>query len=145
MSEEVRKAKHAVPRALFWTIALNGILAYAIVIVLLITMGSLDNVLKSAFPIVTILQGVTGSDRATTALIIALFVVQSSVTIASVSSTSRLSWAWARDGGLPSWFAYVCVFTSYLQTTIKKVTNCIYIRLVRSATCPKGPSGFASY
>lgn len=55
MSEEVRKAKHAIPRALFWSIAINGILAYIMAIVLLMTMGSMEDLLGSAFPITTIL------------------------------------------------------------------------------------------
>jgi choline transport protein len=107
MSEEVRKAKQAVPRAVFWSIAVNGILAYAMVLAILSAMGSLDDILNSGFPVATILLRVTGSVPATTAMICGLFVISFCVTIASVASVSRLTWAWARDGGLPRWFAYV--------------------------------------
>ena len=107
MSEEVRKAKHAVPRALFWTIALNGILAYAMVLALLFASGSLTDDLNSTFPIIVVIENVTGSTKATTALVTFLFIVSLCVTLAAVSSVSRLTWAWARDGGLPAAFAYV--------------------------------------
>lgn len=56
MSEEVRKAKKAVPRAMIWTIMLNGTLAYGIIIVLLFCMGE-----WSFFP--SILAGVANTSR----------------------------------------------------------------------------------
>ena len=61
MSEEVRKAKHAVPRAIFWTIAINAVIGYVMVIVILFTMGSLDDVLNSTYPVMEILVNATGS------------------------------------------------------------------------------------
>ncbi|KAG7004278.1 hypothetical protein G7Y79_00026g058620 [Physcia stellaris] len=107
MSEEVRKAKHAVPRALFWTIALNGIMAYGMVLALLFASGSLTDVLESSLPVLVILQNLTGSTKATTALVCGLFIISYCVGLASIASVSRLTWAWARDGGLPATFAYV--------------------------------------
>ena len=107
MSEEVRKAKEAVPRATFWSIAVNGVLGYAMVIAILTSMGSMDDVLNSVFPVATILLRVTGSVKATTAMICGIFIIYFWATLASIASVSRLTWAWARDGGLPRWFAFV--------------------------------------
>ncbi|ERF68639.1 hypothetical protein EPUS_09132 [Endocarpon pusillum Z07020] len=70
-------------------------------------MGSMDDVLNSGFPITTILLRVTGSVKATTAMLSGLFVICYWATIASIASVSRLTRAWARDGGLPRWFAFV--------------------------------------
>lgn len=36
-----------------------------------------------------------------------LFVISFSVNLANIASVSRLTWAWARDGGMPAYFAYV--------------------------------------
>jgi amino acid transporter len=114
MSEEVRKAKQAVPRAIFWTIALNGVLAYAMVIVILTVMGPIDDVLNSDypnFPIIVIILQATGSQQGTTAMVVGLFVISFAVCLASIASVSRLTWAWSRDGGLPKYFSVVrCVF-----------------------------------
>ena len=107
MSEEVRRAKQAVPRSMFYTICLNGILAYAIVVAILFTMGSLDDALNSSFPIIEICQQATGSVRAATAMVCGLLVNSLSVNLASIASVSRLTWAWSRDGALPAWFSYV--------------------------------------
>lgn len=64
-------------------------------------------ILDSASPIVTTLLYATGSTRATVALVSGLVVLGFSGTMGVVSSVSRLTWAWARDGGLPAYFGYV--------------------------------------
>ncbi|KAK3669863.1 hypothetical protein LTR78_010244 [Recurvomyces mirabilis] len=92
---------------MFWSIALNAILAYSIIIVTLFTMGDLDAALNSSFPIVEICTQATGSTKAATAMVCGLLIISTAVTISSVSSTSRLTWAWSRDGALPEWFSYV--------------------------------------
>lgn len=112
MSEEVRKAKHAVPRAMFWTIALNAVLAYAIIIVILYTMGPLDAALNSSFPIIEVCLQATGSAAAATAMVCGLLIISLSVNLASIASVSRLTWAWSRDGALPKWFSVVRILHS---------------------------------
>ncbi|ESK95311.1 amino acid permease [Moniliophthora roreri MCA 2997] len=106
MSEEVRKAKRAVPRAMIWTIILNGVLAYGIVLVLLFYMGDPELVLDSAYPIIPICFNAAGP-RGGTAMVVGLLVVTFCVVAASLASVSRITWAWARDGALPSWFAKI--------------------------------------
>lgn len=107
MSEETRKAKSAVPRAMFWSIFMNGVLGFIMVNILLSAMGSVDDALNSASPIMAILLEATGSTKATTAMITGLFVISFSVNLANIASVSRLTWAWSRDGGMPAYFAYV--------------------------------------
>jgi choline transport protein len=68
MAEETRQAKSAVPRAMFWSIFMNGILAFVMVIVILVAMGSVEDALNSSSPIVAILLTITGSKPATTAM-----------------------------------------------------------------------------
>lgn len=94
---------------MFYTVVVNGLLAYGIVICILFTMGSIEAAQSSAFPIIEICQQATGSVKAATAMVCGLLVISLSVTLASIASVSRLTWAWARDGALPSWFAYVAI------------------------------------
>lgn len=70
-------------------------------------MGSLEEVLNSASPFVTLLYKSTGSPKAATAMISALTASGMGCSLATVSSVSRLTWAWARDGGLPRYFGHV--------------------------------------
>ncbi|EMR65328.1 putative amino acid permease protein [Eutypa lata UCREL1] len=107
MSEEARSAKSAVPRAMFWSILANGILAFVMLIMILRAMGPIEDALDAASPIITILLDITGSRAATTALSSGLVVICFNVNLTNIASASRLTWAWARDGGLPAYFAYV--------------------------------------
>ncbi len=112
MSEEVRKAKHAVPRSMILTIVINGVMAFAIILVLLYCLGDPDVVLDAAYPIIPICLNATGSMAATNAMVSALIIVTYCVVAASVASVSRITWAWARDGALPKWLAIVSVGVS---------------------------------
>lgn len=107
MSEEVKNSRQAVPRAIFWTIALNGIMAYAVTLTILYCMGPMEDVLSSPYPIFTILQNCTGSLAVATAMTCGLLLISLSATLGSVTSVSRLTWAWARDGGLPQYFSFI--------------------------------------
>lgn len=62
-------------------------------------MPSVDILLNSSSPLVTILLNTTGSAEATTAMTSGLVVLGISGNMGVVSSVSRLTWAWARDGG----------------------------------------------
>lgn len=62
-------------------------------------MPSVDILLNSSSPLVTILLNTTGSAKATTAMTSGLVVLGISGNMGVVSSVSRLTWAWARDGG----------------------------------------------
>ncbi|KAH6655602.1 amino acid/polyamine transporter I [Truncatella angustata] len=96
MGEETNNARRAAPVAMFSSVCASGVLAFIMLFTLVICMGPLDEVLNSASPLVTLLYTSTGSPKAATAMISALS-----------PSVSRLTWAWARDGGLPHYFGYV--------------------------------------
>ncbi|KAH8777343.1 amino acid permease [Diaporthe sp. PMI_573] len=107
MGEETRNAKRAVPTAMFWAIFTNGILGLIMIITFAICMPSVDILLNSSSPLVTIILNTTGSAKATTAMVSGLVVLGISGNMGVVSSVSRLTWAWARDGGLPQYFGIV--------------------------------------
>ena len=108
MSEEVRLAKSAVPRAVFWGLAVNGAMAYVMVICLISAMGPLDEELAYApYPASVVLMRATNSASAATAMIAGIFIICACSALGGIASVSRLTWAWARDGGLPTWFALV--------------------------------------
>ncbi|KAI8237186.1 Choline transport protein [Colletotrichum sp. SAR 10_96] len=106
MSEEVRRAKQAVPRAMLWTIVLNGIMSYGIILAILFAMGEPDEVLASDYPIIPLLFNAAGA-KAGTAMVCGLLIITFCVVAASLASVSRITWAWARDGGLPRYFAKI--------------------------------------
>ncbi|OQU98632.1 hypothetical protein CLAIMM_04385 isoform 2 [Cladophialophora immunda] len=107
MSEEVRRAKHAVPRSMILTIVINGVMAFSIILVLLYCLGNLDDALDASYPIIPICLNATGSMAAANAMVSGLIIITYFVVAASVASVSRITWAWARDGALPRWLAVI--------------------------------------
>ncbi|KAK2611502.1 hypothetical protein N8I77_004836 [Diaporthe amygdali] len=99
-----RRARPAVHRAMVWSIAINGSLAIIMAGIILIYMGNADVALRSPNPFATIMLNITGSRAATTAIICGFFLLGFNSSLTTISSVSRLTWAWSRDGGLPAYF-----------------------------------------
>lgn len=98
ISEETRKARSAIPRAMFWSICMNAALAFGMVIIFLYCLGPVDGVLESSYPLMAIALNATQSTIGASGLLGALLATVVLVSIGSVTSASRLTWAWARDG-----------------------------------------------
>ena len=80
----------------------------SMVIALLSAMGPLDEEIAYApYPASVILLRVTKSPAAATAMITGIFIISACSALGCVASVSRLTWAWARDKGLPTYFALV--------------------------------------
>lgn len=111
MSEEVRKSATTIPKILILTIVINGALAFAFLIALLFSIGNIDNALNTptGYPIIEIFYQATGSTKAASAMESAIIIIAFCSTFAILASVSRLTWAFARDQGLPfsKFFAYV--------------------------------------
>lgn len=106
MSEEVRRARHAVPRAMVYTILINGSMALVMALVIMCQMGDITPYLDSGYPIIPIFMTIAGT-KAANALVSGLIIITYCVVAASLASVGRITWAWARDGALPKYFAYV--------------------------------------
>jgi choline transport protein len=123
MSEEVRNAPIVIPRMLVQTMAINGTLAFSFIRVLLFCIGNVDDALNSntGYPIIEIFYQATNSARAATAMQCAITAVGFISSLGVVASVSRLTWAFARDGGLPfsPFFAHV----STLQHPLRRCSQ----------------------
>ncbi|KAF2092459.1 amino acid transporter [Rhizodiscina lignyota] len=110
MSDETKDAPRRAPRGMVLTVVINGILAFCFIICLMYTMGDLDTALTStSLPILTVFYNATGSVPATNALMSFIIIVSCIGDFSIFASVSRLTWAFARDRGLPfsDFFAYV--------------------------------------
>jgi choline transport protein len=103
MAEEIASASTVVPHSILTTVILNGILGLVYLVVLLFTMGSISNALSAptGLPLIEIYYNVTGSRTATTAMTSVNCASAVIGSIAILAATSRLTWAFARDNGLP--------------------------------------------
>jgi choline transport protein len=111
MSEEVRNSAVVVPKMLFRTIIINGSLSLIFAIVVLFCIGDVTKALETptGYPIIEIFYQATGSRKAATVMQASIILVGLASSLGVVASVSRLTWAFARDGGLPfsSFFAHV--------------------------------------
>ena len=113
---------------MFWSMLLNSGLAFAMVIIVLLCLGPVNPVASASYPMVAVILNATGSVPATTAICCGLLLTVIFSSMGSVASASRLTWAWARDGALPSYFAYV---TPNFRVPIRSVwLPCIIVMLL---------------
>ena len=110
-SEEVKDSATTVPKVIILTIAINSVLAFGFLIALLFCIGNLpmDLNTRTGYPIIAIYQQATGSKAAATALEAGVIIIAFASGFALLASVSRLTFAFARDGGMPfsNFFAYV--------------------------------------
>ncbi|KAJ5546784.1 hypothetical protein N7494_004369 [Penicillium frequentans] len=111
MSEEVRHPAIVIPRILVQSIAINGFMAFVFLLVILFCIGSVEEALNPPyiFPMIGIFKQTTKSVGAATAMQTAITLIGMVSNTGVLASVSRLTWAFACDGGLPfsRYFAHV--------------------------------------
>lgn len=110
MSEEIKDAGITVPRAMMWSFLLNAGLGLVFLISYLFCLTSLDDALNDPtyYPFIWVFRNTvsTAGLNALTAIVLLLIFAG---TVGFNLSTSRQTWAFARDGGLPfhKWIAHI--------------------------------------
>ncbi|KJK60991.1 amino acid permease GABA permease [Aspergillus parasiticus SU-1] len=111
MAEEVKDARRTVPRSMVYSVLINGIVALGFTIGLLYTMGSLEDALNTStgYPLLEIFYAATKSNTAASGMLM-MFILPGFVALLNgLASVTRLTWAFARDEGLPfsSYFVHI--------------------------------------
>ncbi|KAI1073897.1 putative GABA permease [Whalleya microplaca] len=139
MSEEIKNASTVVPRAIVISIAVNGVLGFAMLIAYLFCLGDLEAVLESqetlGYPFLFVFQTGTGSTPG--AAVMGLIVVTLGVcsTVGVLASSSRMLWSFARDRGIPLWKQFIKlghrtsipVYTIAFTTTVSVLLSLIIL------------------
>ena len=128
MSEEVQDAATTIPKVLLFTIAINATLAFGFLVALLFCIGDINAILSTntGYPVIALFQQATGTRTGATLMMVAIVLIAFVSGFALLASVSRLTFAFARDGGLPfsDLFAYVSclprIISSALETDIAK-------------------------
>ncbi|KAK3680945.1 hypothetical protein LTR37_021018 [Vermiconidia calcicola] len=111
MAEEVEDAGSVVPRAMVWSFFLNIPFTLGMVISYLFCITSLEDALSDPtyYPFIYVFRQATGSKGGTTGMTIVILLLIIMITISAMASTSRQTFAFARDNGLPfsSWLGSV--------------------------------------
>lgn len=110
MSEEIKDAGLMVPRAIMGSYVFNGFMGLILLIAYIFCIPSVDDALSdsSAYPFLYVFRNAmsVAGVNALTAVVLFLLVASN---ISFNLSTSRQTWSFARDGGLPfsRWISYV--------------------------------------
>lgn len=116
MAEEIKDAGVVVPRSMVWSFLINVPFTFGLLIAYLFCIGNVEEALasKTGFPFMYVFQNATKSISATTGLTIVVLVLLTMITISALASTSRQTFAFARDKGLPfsNWLGTVRYLTS---------------------------------
>jgi choline transport protein len=103
MAEEVQNASTIVPWSMICTLLLNGILGFAIAIAFLFCLGDPDTALATptGYDFIEVFFNATGSHAGTSVMTAILIIMVCFATFGFLASSSRQTWAFARDQGLP--------------------------------------------
>ncbi|KAL5332543.1 amino acid/polyamine transporter I [Aspergillus crustosus] len=103
MAEEVKNARVAIPRSMVWGTLINGLMAFGYAVGILYFMGNYAEALMTptGYPIIEIAYQATGSKTATFLLMAAGMLPGWIAFFNGLASVTRLTWAFARDNGLP--------------------------------------------
>ena len=103
MSEEIQNANINVPRSIFVSMILNGVLGLAILLATLFGIGDIDAALDTptGYPFIEIFTQASGSNAGGTGMTAVITIMVFAATIGFTATSSRMIWAFARDRGLP--------------------------------------------
>lgn len=111
MAEEIENASVIVPKSMVWTFLINIPFTFALLLTFLFCIGDVGEAVASTtgFPFMYVFQNATGSVGAATGMTVVILALLIFITISSLASTSRQTFAFARDEGLPfsRWIGHV--------------------------------------
>lgn len=131
MAEEVKNAQVAVPRSMVWGTVINGAMAFSYAIAILYFMGNYADALMTptGYPIIEIAYQATGSKTATFMIMATGMMPGWIAFFNGLASVTRLTWAFARDNGLP-FSDFFVKLDSRLKIPLRSlllVSSCIFV------------------
>lgn len=136
MIEEIPNAAIEGPKIMIYCVAIGTFTGFVFLTCLLFVAGNLDDVITSpAGPLLQILYNATSSRAGAVCLLMFPLVCLLFATTSIMTTSSRMTWAFARDRGLPaSWFFAkvhpkldVPLNSLMLTTALVVIFGCIFL------------------
>ncbi|KAG2024761.1 hypothetical protein GB937_003460 [Aspergillus fischeri] len=125
MIEEIPRASVVGPKIMIGCVCIGTVTGTIFLIVLLFVAGNIDDVISSAAgPLLQILKNATNSNAGAICLLMFPLVCMLFATISIMTTSSRMIFAFARDGGLPA-----SRFFSKVHPKLKVPLNSLYLNL----------------
>ncbi|TGO35062.1 hypothetical protein BHYA_0172g00250 [Botrytis hyacinthi] len=126
LAEEMPRPARDVPIAMVGSVAVNGILGLGYCIMLLYSLGDLNELLASptGFPFMQLYQNVMNNTAGATIMVLVVCFIAVAANAAGCTSTSRTYWAFARDSATPysKYFAHISPTTQVPVRAIVALT-----------------------
>lgn len=105
MAEEIQNASTVIPWSMLSTVGINGVLGFAMLLAVLFCAGNIDNALMSptGFPFIEIFREATNAVGGATGMTVIILLAQILACIGILATTSRMTWAFARERGIPGY------------------------------------------
>lgn len=129
LAEEIKDASLVLPRAMMWTVFINGILGYVMLITFCFCLGDVDSILSNpdVMPFVQVFLNATNSKAGTSVMTTIVIILTTCGCITNVATASRQMFAFARDDGLP-----FSRFLSHVSQNLRHLYNSLTERFDRS-------------
>jgi choline transport protein len=142
MSEEAHNAPVNIPRAMIWSVVINGLAAFAYILTILYAITDINQVLtignNTGYPIIGVFQQATNNQHAATAMLCAVITIFTMALFGVQASVGRLTWAFARD-------QYVMPFMDkYCPSAMTSQAKCKFVYTVACLSrisCPTSRPG----
>jgi len=118
----VNRVRTRAPYSIIFATISNALLEFSFIVCLLFTIGNVDTVTNTntGLPMIEVYYLATKSVAATNVFIVAIFLIVLVSTFNTFASVSRLTWAFARDHGLP-------FSSTFSQVSWRKITYYSYL------------------
>lgn len=133
MCEEIRNASTVVPQTMIASLMINGVLAFSMLVAVLFCIGDITAAVGSptGYPFIEIFTQATASKAGATVMTSIVTTLSFCAIIAALAGSSRMTWSFARDRGLPGWryLSKVDTRTSIplISIAISTINSCLLV------------------
>jgi hypothetical protein len=123
MAEEIKDASRVLPLGMMWTLVLNGVTGFIMVITFAFCIGDLGSAInpKYSYAYIGTFYTATGNKAGSTVMACLIILMCLCSTISNVATASRQMFAFARDRGMP-FSTFLCRYVSR-QTLFPPLTS----------------------
>lgn len=113
MAEEIKDASRVLPLGMMWTLILNGVTGFVMVITFAFCIGDLEEAIspKYSYAYIDVFYTATNNKAGATVMACLITLMCLCSTISNVATASRQMFAFARDRGMP-FSSFLCRFVS---------------------------------
>lgn len=104
ISEEIKNAAIIVPHSMIMGVLINGVLGFGMLVAMVFCLGDIDKITSTPptqYPFMAVFAQAAGSSAGGAGMVAVIIFMFICATMTGMASSSRMTWSFARDRGLP--------------------------------------------